>query len=188
MILMHTTVALHMILIHTTVALHMILIVSAHLRTMKHVTKNSGYSVCTVYIHIHVYADYDIDITPTPTTCTYIGVIFGFFLLNIFLDCLWKRDQLMLKVKVLLVTAEELFTVFIGGFVEATPGIATNMYSLLLQWTTGLNAAAPQMKVSHFTRTSVVLSLGSGTIFACLHCIEIRLGCSIILLLSLSIH
>ena len=167
----------------------MIQIVSAHLRTMKRVLRTvATQSAQSTYVHIHVYADYDIDITPTPTTCTYIGVIFGFFLLNICLDCLWKRDQLMLKVKVLLVTAEELFTVFIGGFEEATPGIATNMYSLLLQWTTGLNAAAPQMKLSHFTRTSVVLSLGSGTIFACLHCIEIRLGCSINLLLSLSIH
>ena len=123
-------------------------------------------------------------LTPTPITCTYFGIIFGFFLLNIFLDCLWKRDELMLKVKILLVNAEELFMVFPDGFEEATPGMATNMYSLLLQWTTGLNAAVPQMKVSHFTCTSVVLSLGSGTIFACLHCIEIRLDCSIILLLS----
>ena len=49
----------------------------------------------------------------------------------------------MLKVKVLLVTAEELFTVFPDSYEEATPRMATNMYSLLLQWTTGLNAAAP---------------------------------------------
>ena len=63
----------------------------------------------------------------------------------------------MLKVKVLLVTAEELFAVFPDGFEEATPTMATNMYSLLLQWT---NAAVPQTKVSHFTHTSVVLSLG----------------------------
>lgn len=40
------------------------------------------------------------------------------------------------------------------------------------------------MKVSYFTRTSAALSLGSGTIFACLHCIEIRWGCSVNLLLS----
>ena len=49
----------------------------------------------------------------------------------------------MLKVKVLLVTAEKHFSVFPDGFEEATPGMAKNMYSLLLQWTTGLNAAAP---------------------------------------------
>ena len=49
----------------------------------------------------------------------------------------------MLKVKVLLVTAEELFTVFPDSFEEAKPGMAANMYSLLLQWTTGLNAAVP---------------------------------------------
>ena len=73
----------------------------------------------------------------------YFGVIFGFFLLNIVFNCLWKRDHLTLKVKVLLVTPEELFTVFPDGFKEATPGMAANMYSLLLQRTTGLNAAVP---------------------------------------------
>ena len=95
-----------------------------------------------------VYADCDKDpikdtLSLTPTTCTYFGVFFVFFLLNIVFNCLWKRDHLMLKVKVLLVTAEELFTVFPDSFEEATPEMATNMYSLLLQWTTGLNAAAP---------------------------------------------
>ena len=35
----------------------------------------------------------------------------------------------MLKVKVLLVTAEELFTIFPDGFEEATPGMAKHVFT-----------------------------------------------------------
>ena len=106
-------------------------------------TRSSGYfSLHSLHIHIMYLCTLVREIYNTHP-CTYIGVIFGFFLLNIVFNCLWKRDQLMLKVKILLVNAEELFMVFPDSYEEATPGMATNMYSLLLQWTTGLNAAAP---------------------------------------------
>ena len=94
---------------------------------MKRVLGAVATSVCTVYIHIHVFMYTVREIYNTPS-CTYTGVIFGFFILNIVSNCLWKRDHLTLKVKVLLVKAEELFTVFIDGFEEATPRMAINMY------------------------------------------------------------
>ena len=87
-------------------------------------------------------------LSPTPTFCTYIGVIFAFFFLfNCALNCVWKRDHLMLKVKVLFVKAEEVSMVFPDRCEEATPRKTTYIYiySLLLQWTLILQQVLMQL-------------------------------------------